>query len=86
MGVLEDKKRARIFYKYFSKIYDRVNPFFYSDEMRRIVVDMARVEKGDFVLEVGCGTGFTTAEIVKRVGEENVVAVDLTPEQMEKAI
>jgi len=86
MGVLEDKKRARIFYKYFSKIYDRVNPFFYSDEMRRTVVDMARVEKGDFVLEVGCGTGFTTAEIVKRVGEENVVAVDLTPEQMEKAI
>ncbi|AEA46493.1 methyltransferase domain-containing protein [Archaeoglobus veneficus] len=86
MGVLEDKKRARIFYKYFSKIYDRVNPFFYSDEMRKTVVDMAEVHSGDTVLEVGCGTGFTTAEIVRRVGEENVVAVDLTPEQMEKAV
>lgn len=86
MGILEDKKRARIFYRYFSKIYDRVNPIFYSNEMRKTVVDMANVGEGDFVLEVGCGTGFTTAEIVRRVGEENVVAVDLTPEQMMKAV
>lgn len=86
MGILEDKKRARIFYRYFSKIYDRVNPIFYSDEMRKKVVDMAELADGDFVLEVGCGTGFTTTEIVRRVGEENVVAVDLTPEQMMKAV
>ena len=86
MGFLEDKKRARIFYKYFSKIYDYVNPIFYSKEMRKIVVDMAKIARGDLVLEVGCGTGFTTEEIVKRVGEENVYAVDLTPEQMEKAV
>jgi len=86
MGVLEDKKRARIFYKHFSKIYDLINPFFYSNEMRKTVVDMARVEKGSLILEVGCGTGFTTAEIVDRAGEENVVAVDLTPEQMKKAV
>jgi len=86
MGILEDKKRARIFYKYFSKIYDRVNPIFYSNEMRKTVVDMAEIGDGDFVVEVGCGTGFTTEEIVSRVGEQNVVAVDLTPEQMQKAI
>ncbi|WP_456369903.1 methyltransferase domain-containing protein [Geoglobus sp.] len=86
MGVLEDKARARNFYRYFSKVYDFVNPFFYSHEMRRTVVDMAKVVKGDLVLEVGCGTGFTTEEIARRVGEENVVAVDLTPEQMEKAV
>lgn len=86
MGILEDKKRARNFYRYFSKIYDFVNPFFYSEEMRKTVVDMAKIAKGDLVLEVGCGTGFTTEEIVSRVGEENVVAVDLTPEQMEKAV
>ncbi len=86
MGVLEDKRRARNFYRYFSKIYDFINPFFYSDEMRKTVVDMAKVVRGDLVLEVGCGTGFTTEEIVSRVGEENVIAVDLTPEQMEKAV
>ncbi len=86
MGILEDKRRARIFYKYFSKIYDRVNPIFYSEEMRRKVVDMSEVGKGDLVVEIGCGTGFTTEEIVRRVGEENVYAVDLTPEQMMKAV
>lgn len=86
MGILESKERARRFYRYFSKIYDFINPIFYSDEMRKTVVDLAQITKGDFVLEVGCGTGFTTEEIVKRVGEENVIALDLTPEQMRKAI
>lgn len=85
MGILEDKKRAQIFYKYFSKIYDYINPIFYSDEMRKTVVDMANINSDSFVLEVGCGTGFTTEEIVRRTGEEKVVAVDLTPEQMMKA-
>jgi demethylmenaquinone methyltransferase/2-methoxy-6-polyprenyl-1,4-benzoquinol methylase len=86
MGLLEDKKKARIFYRYFSKIYNGVNPIFYSNEMRKIVVDMAEVSDGDYVVEIGCGTGFTTAEIAARVGEQNVVGVDLTPEQMKKAI
>lgn len=86
MGILENKKRARTFYKYFSKIYDYVNPIFYSEEMRKKVVDMANLSEGSLVLEVGCGTGFTTYEIVRRVGESNVVAVDLTPEQMIKAV
>lgn len=86
MGILEDKKRARIFYRYFSKVYDRVNPIFYSNEMRKTVVDMAELNRNSLILEVGCGTGFTTAEIVNRVGEENVVALDLTPEQMVKAV
>ncbi len=85
MGVLEDKKRARIFYRYFSKIYDYVNPFFYSNEMRNKVVEMADVTSDCFVLEVGCGTGFTTEGIVSKVRDENVVAVDLTPEQLTKA-
>lgn len=85
MGILEDKKRARIFYRYFSKIYDYINPIFYSDEMRKTVVDMANINSDSFVLEVGCGTGFTTEEIARRTGEDKVVAVDLTPEQMIKA-
>ena len=50
MGLLDNKKRARIFYKYFSKIYDFINPIFYSEEMRKTVVDMAELKPGDFVL------------------------------------
>ncbi|RLI83322.1 MAG: chitin-binding protein, partial [Archaeoglobales archaeon] len=84
MALLDDKRRARRFYRYFSKVYDFVNPIFYSEEMRRKVVDMANVKEGDLVLEVGCGTGFTTYEIVRRV--KDVVAIDITPEQISKAV
>ncbi|MFO7967519.1 MAG: methyltransferase domain-containing protein [Archaeoglobaceae archaeon] len=86
MGIFEDKKRARTLYRYFSKVYDGVNPIFYSEDMRKLVVDLAGVEEGSRVIEVGCGTGFTTSEITSKVGEENVTAVDLTPEQMMKAV
>ncbi len=86
MGIFEDKKRARTLYRYFSRIYDGVNPIFYSEEMRKLVVESARVKQGSRVIEVGCGTGFTTSEIVSVVGEQNVTAVDLTPEQMSKAV
>lgn len=86
MGFLEDKKRARVFYRYFSKIYNGVNPIFYSKDMLKTVIEMAELEENDKVLEVGCGTGFTTAGIVNAVGEEGVTAIDLTPEQMAKAV
>ncbi|MDI9646132.1 MAG: methyltransferase domain-containing protein [Archaeoglobales archaeon] len=85
MGVLENKKRARIFYKYFSKIYDYVNPIFYAEEMREKVVEMAEIDKNDLILEVGCGTGYTTAGIALKVPQENIVALDITPQQVEKA-
>ncbi|MET1124105.1 MAG: methyltransferase domain-containing protein [Archaeoglobaceae archaeon] len=86
MSLLNHKGRARLFYKYFSKIYDYVNPIFYSEEMRKTVVDMAKIGRNSFVLEVGCGTGFTTEEIARRCGQENVVAVDLTPDQVARAV
>lgn len=85
MAVLDDKRRARNFYRYFSLIYDYVNPLFYSKEMRRKVVEMAELQKDSLVVEVGSGTGFTTEEIVKIVPPENVFCVDLTPEQIKKA-
>lgn len=86
MGIFENKKRARTLYRHFSRIYDGVNPIFYSEEMRKQVINLAGVEEGSRVIEVGCGTGFTTSEIISAVGEENVTAIDLTPEQMSKAV
>ncbi len=34
MGVLENKSRARLFYKYLSKVYDQINPYIWNEEMR----------------------------------------------------
>ncbi len=85
MPLLDDKKRARNFYKYFSLIYDYVNPVFYSTEMRKKVVEIAEIDGNSLVLEVGSGTGYTTEEIAKLVSEERIFCVDITPEQIEKA-
>ncbi|MEM4504086.1 MAG: methyltransferase domain-containing protein [Archaeoglobaceae archaeon] len=85
MALLDDKKRARNFYRYFSLIYDYINPLFYSKDMRRKVIEMAELGKDSLVVEVGSGTGFTTEEIIKVVPPENVFCVDLTPEQIKKA-
>jgi len=85
MALLDHKNRARTFYKYFSKIYDYVNPIFYSEKMREKVIEMAEIDHDDFVLEVGCGTGFTTLGIAKKVPQERIFCVDLSPEQIRKA-
>lgn len=85
MPLLDDKKRARNFYKYFSLIYDYVNPIFYSKEMRRKVVEMAELSRDSLVVEIGSGTGYTTEEIAKIVPPERIFCVDITPEQINKA-
>ncbi len=85
MSFLANKKRAETFYRYFSLIYDRVNPILYSKTMRRIVVKMANLKSNSLVLEVGCGTGYTTYEILKTVDKKNVFAVDISKEQIKIA-
>ena len=49
MGVLEDKQRARTFYKYLSRVYDRINPFIWNEAMRDEAIEWPDVEP----LEIG---------------------------------
>ncbi|MFD1513257.1 methyltransferase domain-containing protein [Halomarina rubra] len=83
MGVLENKARARLFYKYLSKVYDEINPFIWNEEMRTEALDLFGIEEGDVVLDVGCGTGFATEGLLERT--ENVHGLDQSIHQLEKA-
>ena len=83
MGVLENKRRARLFYKYLSQVYDRVNPFIWNEEMREEAIGMLDIDEDDRVLDVGCGTGFATEGLLERT--ENVHGLDQSVHQMEKA-
>jgi demethylmenaquinone methyltransferase/2-methoxy-6-polyprenyl-1,4-benzoquinol methylase len=83
MGVLEDKSRARLFYKYLSKVYDTINPFVWNEEMRTEAIGMLDIEHDDRVLDVGCGTGFATEGLLEVVDE--VHGLDQSPHQLEKA-
>ena len=83
MGVLENKTRARLFYKYLSKVYDRVNPFVWNEEMRDEALSMIDIREGDRVLDVGCGTGFATEGLLGYT--DDVHGLDQSPHQLEKA-
>ncbi|SDR34411.1 methyltransferase domain-containing protein [Natronobacterium texcoconense] len=83
MGVLENKARARLFYKYLSKVYDQVNPFIWNEEMRAEALELLDLEEDMTVLDVGCGTGFATEGLLEHIDE--VYALDQSEHQLEKA-
>jgi demethylmenaquinone methyltransferase/2-methoxy-6-polyprenyl-1,4-benzoquinol methylase len=83
MGVLEDKGRARLFYKYLSKVYDRINPFIWNERMRDDAIALLDIEPEDRVLDVGSGTGFATEALIEH--SEHVHGIDQSVHQMQKA-
>ncbi|WP_302081688.1 methyltransferase domain-containing protein [Salinibaculum rarum] len=83
MGVLENKSRARTFYKYLSKVYDRINPFIWNEQMRDEAIGMLDIGPDDMVLDVGCGTGFATEGLLTEV--DTVYGLDQSAHQLEKA-
>ena len=83
MGILENKARARLFYKYLSKVYDQINPFIWNEEMRTEALELLDLENDMTVLDVGCGTGFATEGLLEHVDE--IYALDQSEHQLEKA-
>ncbi|MFC7057489.1 methyltransferase domain-containing protein [Halovenus salina] len=83
MGILEDKGRARLFYRYLSQVYDRINPFIWNEAMRDEAIEMLDIQPNDSVLDVGCGTGFATEGLIQQTDE--VYGLDQSPHQLEKA-
>ena len=83
MGFLEDKSRARVFYRYLSQVYDIINPFIWNEEMRDEALEWLGIEEGDRVLDVGCGTGFATEGLLQHT--DDVWGLDQSAHQLEKA-
>ena len=83
MGVLENKRRARVFYQYLSRVYDEINPLVWNEEMRDEAIAMLDIGPDDTVLDVGCGTGFGTEGLLQKT--EHVHGLDQSPHQLEKA-
>ncbi|MFC7136381.1 methyltransferase domain-containing protein [Halobaculum litoreum] len=83
MGILEDKDNARLFYRYFSRVYDTINPYIWDDRMRNQALEWFDADPDDRVLDVGAGTGFATEGLLNHVDE--VYALDQSRGQFEQA-
>ncbi|WP_168797413.1 methyltransferase domain-containing protein [Neolewinella litorea] len=89
MRLMQHKREAFWFYRYLSNFYDKlVNPLFWTEPMREKALSIVDWSEGDAlkVLDVGSGTGFTTEGIVRRVPAKNVICLDQSPQQMERAM
>jgi len=51
----------------------------YSADLARALVGTVRPSPGDRAIDVGCGPGGLTAELVRRLGADHVAAVDPSP-------
>ena len=66
MRFIQHKAEAYWFYRVVSLGYDRwINPLFWTEAMRDDALALARLDRPDLeTVDVGAGTGFTTAGIV----------------------
>jgi MPBQ/MSBQ methyltransferase len=85
---IQHKAEAYWFYRVVSLGYDRwINPLFWTEAMRDEALAIAALDEPDLdVVDVGAGTGFTTAGILKRgVAPARVTMIDQSPHQLARA-
>ena len=87
MSLIQHKKEAYWFYRFVAPVYDRwVNPLFWTPDLRSAALRLARLDDRRLrTLDVGAGTGFSTAGIVERVDPKAVTMLDQSPAQLRRA-
>ena len=84
-GFLANEERALNFYRVFSFAYDTLNPSLYTHAMRKEIVNQVLNRTDLRVLDVGCGTGYTTTGVLTRKDVSEVVALDMNSVQLKRA-
>jgi MPBQ/MSBQ methyltransferase len=87
LRLIQHKKEALWFYRFVSPLYDRwVNPLFWTPPLRTEALRLAHLDDPQLrTLDVGAGTGFSTAGIVEHVNPEAVTMLDQSPDQLGRA-
>ncbi len=82
---LAEKKSALAYYNVLSHVYDLLNPFLYTASMRDEVLRFIKPDMPQRVLDVGCGTGYTTAGVLEFCHVIDTIGVDQNRIQLTRA-
>jgi SAM-dependent methyltransferase len=82
---LANKKRSLAYYNVLSLVYDVLNPYLYTSSMRGEVAKIVDHEEPLSVLDVGCGTGYTTIDILGLDSVCEAVGIDQNLRQLQRA-
>lgn len=81
------QREAYWFYVWWGPIYERMQPYFTSPEMREAGLELAEIGAGSAlrVLDVGAGTGTLSLQVAARVGASNLTLLDQSPTMLDQA-
>jgi MPBQ/MSBQ methyltransferase len=86
LAFLANRKRALVYYNLLSLVYDVLNPHIYTSSARDEVAKMVDVGKQLQVLDVGCGTGYTTLGVLSVFNVGQVIGIDQNLRQLHRAV
>jgi ubiquinone/menaquinone biosynthesis C-methylase UbiE len=71
--------------KYFDEVasnWDKMQDTFFSNKVREVAIETAKVRQGLIAVDIGAGTGFITEELLKH--KVKVIAIDQSAEMIEE--
>lgn len=85
LEALCSQTEARWFYWGYSWLYEWLQPYFTSDEMREAGLDLANVQGDLKVLDVGAGTGTLSVQVSRRVDASKLTLLDQSEPMLSQA-
>ena len=81
------EREARWFYVGWSRVYDAMQPFFTSDEMREAGLDLlpGGINGTQQILDVGAGTGTLSLQVLKRAPGARLTLLDQSAPMLDRA-
>ncbi len=81
-----DVRFVEKFFDHISWFFDKTFPVWYGRTEIRRVLGRIKLKKNSVALDFGCGSGITTLQLAKRMGNKGtVVAVDISEAQLKRA-
>lgn len=84
---MKDKLKSVVtYYDQFAKVYDWLSPKWYYQRARKSAIEQLKLEEGNVVMNLPCGTGQNFEYFEERLkGSGKIIGIDLSDGMLEKA-